>query len=102
MRAVVAARRPGLVDSVRDRDTGILVPYGDAPAFARAALDLLRDAAMREAYAARARIWAASFKWEDAVVQTEGVLRRAIAASGARPAASANSRSRLGPGPPRT
>ncbi len=82
---VVAARRPGLVDSVRDRDTGILVPYGDAAAFAAAALELLRDDAMRAAYAARARVWAASFKWEDAAVQTERVLRMAIAAFGGPP-----------------
>src|SRR5262249_43785087 len=45
---VVASRRPGLVDSVRDGETGVLVPYSDAAAFAAAALALLRDPARRD------------------------------------------------------
>jgi glycosyltransferase involved in cell wall biosynthesis len=60
----VAANSPGLRDSVVDRETGILVPYGDAPAMAEAALSLLRDpqrlAAMGERAARRAR----SFDWD--------------------------------------
>jgi len=82
---VVASRRPGLVDSVRDRDTGILVPYGDAAAFAAAALELLRDPELRAAYAARARAWAQSFTWDDAALQTERVLERALASRGGAP-----------------
>jgi glycosyltransferase involved in cell wall biosynthesis len=82
---VVASRRPGLVDSVRDRDTGILVPYGDAAAFAAAALELLRDPELRAAYAARARAWAQNFTWDDAALQTERVLERALASRGGVP-----------------
>ena len=81
---VVASRRPGLVDSVRDRETGILVPYGDAEAFAAAALELLRDPALHAAYAARARAWARGFTWDDAALQTEQVLERVLAQSRGR------------------
>lgn len=79
---VVASRRPGLVDSVRDGETGTLVPYGDARAFARAALEFLCDEERRAAYAERARAWARRFTWEDAALQTERILRQAVEASG--------------------
>jgi hypothetical protein len=80
---VVASRRPGLVDSVVHAETGWLVPYGDARAFAAAALDFLRDPAKRAAYGERARDWARRFTWEDAAVQTERVLLRAVGGSAA-------------------
>jgi len=75
---VVASRRPGLVDSVRDGETGRLVPYGDAAAFAAAALELLADPALRERYAEHARAWAQRFTWDEAAIQTERVLRQAV------------------------
>lgn len=86
---VVASRRPGLVDSVRDRQTGILVPYGDDRAFAAAALELLQDESRRAAYGARAREWARGFTWDEAALQTEQVLRRAVAAAGGDPSGDA-------------
>lgn len=43
---VIASDRPGLRDSVRDGETGFLVPYGNEEAFARKALMLLRDGDM--------------------------------------------------------
>ena len=75
---VVASRVPGLVDSVRDGETGVLVPYGDARGFAHAALGLLRDAERREQLGAQARDWARRFTWEEAALQTERVLQRAV------------------------
>jgi len=75
---VVASRRPGLVDSVRDGETGTLVPYGDADAFATAALAFLQDPARRDLFGRRARAWARRFTWEEAVLQTETVLLRAV------------------------
>jgi glycosyltransferase involved in cell wall biosynthesis len=44
---VVASRSPGLVESVRDGETGILVPHGDAAAIAEAVVRLLTDRALR-------------------------------------------------------
>jgi len=75
---VVASRRPGLVDSVRDGETGTLVPYGDASAFATAALAFLQDPARRELYGQRARAWARRFTWEEAALQTERALASAV------------------------
>jgi glycosyltransferase involved in cell wall biosynthesis len=75
---VVASRRPGLVDSVREGETGRLVPYGDAAAFAAAALEFLRDPALRERFASRARDWARRFTWDEAALQTERVLVQAV------------------------
>ena len=77
---VVASRRPGLVDSVLHGETGLLVPYGDAAAFAAAALELWRDPERRAVMAAQARDWARRFTWEDAALQTESVLMRAVGA----------------------
>ena len=67
---VVASDRPGLMDSVRDGETGLLVPYGDADAMADAALMLLRDRALWSACSAEARVWAATFTWERCVTES--------------------------------
>lgn len=75
---VVASRRPGLVDSVRDGETGRLVPYGDARAMAAAAVDLVRDPQQWSAFGARAREWARRFTWDDAALQTERILLQAV------------------------
>jgi glycosyltransferase involved in cell wall biosynthesis len=75
---VVASRAPGLVDSVRHGETGTLVPYGDAAAFAAAALHLLENEAERQRYATRAQAWARTFDWNDAALQTEQILRRTV------------------------
>jgi len=61
---VVASDRPGLRDSVRDGETGLLVPYGDPPAFAAAALRLLRDPELWRQQSAAARVWAGGFSWD--------------------------------------
>jgi len=61
---VVASDRPGLRDSVRDGETGRLVPYGDDKAMADAALELLCDPDRWSAYSDAARAWAATFDWD--------------------------------------
>jgi len=47
-RAVVATRGGGVPEIVRDRETGLLVPMGDAEALAQGMLELLQDSALRE------------------------------------------------------
>ncbi len=64
---VVASARPGLRDSVRDGETGFLVPYGDDRAFADKALKLLRDPKLFAAQSEAARQWAATFSWQRCV-----------------------------------
>ncbi len=61
---VVASDRPGLRDSVRDGETGFLVPYGRPEAFAAAALRVLGDAELWRRQQEAARRWAAGFTWE--------------------------------------
>jgi glycosyltransferase involved in cell wall biosynthesis len=62
----VAAAVPGLRDSVRDGETGILVPPRDPRALAAALDRVLRDGALRARLAGGALAWAARFRWEDA------------------------------------
>jgi len=54
-RAVIASDVAGVSLAVRDSDTGILVPEGDAPALATALAALLRDPERRAALGAAAR-----------------------------------------------
>ncbi len=61
---VVASARPGLQDSVRDGETGFLVPYGDDRAFADKALLLLNDPDLLASQSRAAKKWAATFSWQ--------------------------------------
>lgn len=81
---VVATDAPGLRDSVRDGETGVLVPYGDAQAMADHALLLLRDREYLERMATGARAWAATFDWDRCVDESLELMKR-VAAQGARP-----------------
>ncbi|MBI1798715.1 MAG: glycosyltransferase family 4 protein [Candidatus Eisenbacteria bacterium] len=63
--AVVAAASPGLKDSVRDRVTGLLVPYDDDARLAEALLRVIDDSRLRESLAAEGVKWAARFTWPD-------------------------------------
>lgn len=61
--AVVAADSPGLRDSVRRDETGLLVPFGDDAALTAALRRVIEDAALRERLAANGRAWSARFDW---------------------------------------
>jgi glycosyltransferase involved in cell wall biosynthesis len=74
---VVAADVPGLRDSVRDGETGLLVPPRDARALARALGRVLDDTSLRARLAAGAVAWAANFRWETAATQVGEALDRA-------------------------
>jgi len=63
--AVVAADSPGLRDSVRRDETGLLVPYGDDAALAGALARVLRDAPLRARLEDAGERWAARFTWEE-------------------------------------
>lgn len=71
---VVASNSPGLRESVRDGETGILVPHGDVPAMARAFTRLLGDRVRIERMGMHARAFAATFTWERAADETEAHL----------------------------
>jgi glycosyltransferase involved in cell wall biosynthesis len=82
----VASDSPGLRDSVRDGETGLLVPHGDAAALADALGRLLDGAALRHRLGEQARNFAVHLSWDRAADRTEAHLQ-AVAASarGRRP-----------------
>ena len=73
----VAADAPGLRESVRHGETGLLVPYGDAAALADALGAFAGDPARVETLGAAARRFAEGFSWERAAERTEAHLERA-------------------------
>src|SRR5205823_2817531 len=82
--AVVASRSPGLVDSVRDGETGLLVPHGDVAALAAAIEGVLADPALRARLELEGRRWAAGFTWERCAEEAYAVLEGTLGAALAR------------------
>ena len=76
--AVVASRSPGLVDSVKDGVTGLLVPHGDPAALAAAIGRVLDDGALRARLEAEGGAWAATFTWERCADEAHEVLEAAL------------------------
>jgi glycosyltransferase involved in cell wall biosynthesis len=73
---VVASNSPGIRESVRDGETGFLVPHGDTRAMGAAMRRLADSRELVERFGATARTFAESFTWERAADETEGHLRR--------------------------
>lgn len=82
---VVATRVPGLQDSVRDGENGLLVPRGDASVLAAALARVLGEPGLRADLAAGALRWAARFRW-DAVAAAFAEVVHAVAARKPLPA----------------
>jgi glycosyltransferase involved in cell wall biosynthesis len=82
---VVASDAPGLRDSVRDGETGFLVPYGDDAAMAAAALRHLTEPELWRAHHEAALRWSAGFSWERCAEQSLALFAR-VAREGGRPA----------------
>lgn len=74
---VVGSDRPGLRDSIRDGETGFLVPYGDADAFAQKTIDLLADRARWRRMSEASLAWAQSLTWEKTADEMERAFERA-------------------------
>ena len=68
---VVASNSPGIRESVRDAETGFLVPHGDTRAMAAAMLQLANDPLLVSGLGVRARAFAETFTWERAAEETE-------------------------------
>ena len=73
---VLAYRRPGLRDSIRDGETGWLIEDEEelGPAVLRA-LALLSDDAVADAMGNRARQWASLFSWDGMASQILSLIR---------------------------
>jgi glycosyltransferase involved in cell wall biosynthesis len=76
----VAADNSALRESVRDGETGFLVPTGDAAAFADALARIAGDGELRERLARGARAFAQTFSWERAAQETLNHLDGAVIA----------------------
>jgi phosphatidylinositol alpha 1,6-mannosyltransferase len=74
---VVAVRRGGVLDSVRDQETGLLGPPGDSDTFARHLERLVEDAALRSRMGAAGRAEALRRGWPDILAGVEAVYRDA-------------------------
>jgi len=78
---VVASNSPGLRESVRDGETGYLVPHGDVGAMAARLEALAADPALVTRLGGRGRAFAASFTWERAVRETAAHLAEVVGGS---------------------
>jgi glycosyltransferase involved in cell wall biosynthesis len=77
---VVASNSPGIRESVRDGETGYLVPHGDTTAMAAAMTRLAENASLVEKLGAQARVFSTGFTWERAALETEQHLMRVVGA----------------------
>ncbi|UCF39960.1 MAG: glycosyltransferase family 4 protein [Gemmatimonadota bacterium] len=74
----IASNSPGLRESVRDGETGILVPHDDPEALAAALLRLSDDVGEVETFGRAARRFATELSWDGAAEQTEAHLLETV------------------------
>ena len=79
---VVASNSPGIRESVRDGETGFLVPHGDIEALAAAFRRLSASRDLVTTMGAKARAFAETFTWERAAGETEAHLKGVIQRGG--------------------
>jgi glycosyltransferase involved in cell wall biosynthesis len=77
--ATVASDSAGLRDSVRDGETGFLVPHADTAVLADRLRRLLQDPALRDRLGESARRFAEQFTWERSADMTETHLAAVLA-----------------------
>jgi glycosyltransferase involved in cell wall biosynthesis len=80
---VVASNSPGIRESVRDGETGYLVPHGDTAAMAAALDRVAGSRQLVEELGRSARAFAETFTWERAAEETEAHLERVVASPSA-------------------
>jgi glycosyltransferase involved in cell wall biosynthesis len=80
---VVASNSPGIRESVRDGETGYLVPHGDISAMAAAMDRVATSRDLVERFGRAARVFAETFTWERAADETAAHLGRVVAAPSA-------------------
>lgn len=74
---VVASDSDGLRDSVRDGETGMLVPHGDPEALADALQAILQDDPLRERLSKAGLAWARGFTWDRTAAEVIEAMREA-------------------------
>jgi len=81
--AVLAFDYAAAAQMIQPGDSGVLVPFGDTAEFVRAAVQLARSAARRQALGRSARQRALAQDWDDIIARFEGVLSQAMRAQAA-------------------
>ena len=76
---VVASDSPGIRESVRDGETGMLVPHGDVAAMGRAMARISADRALVDSFGLAGRRFATTFTWERAARETLAHLEEVVA-----------------------
>lgn len=79
----IAYNVPGLRDSIRDGETGLLVPAGKVDELAGAISRVLKDAGLRERLSQNALAWASRFNWDNSAEDFARVIGEV--ADGGRP-----------------
>jgi glycosyltransferase involved in cell wall biosynthesis len=73
----VASNSPGLRESVRNGETGFLVPHGDLEALHDRLRELLTDDALWSRFSQAGLVWAARFNWDTMAEETLALIRKA-------------------------
>jgi glycosyltransferase involved in cell wall biosynthesis len=76
--AVLAARVPGLRDSVDEGNSGLLFEFGNVEQFAESAVKMLTDEGYRRGLEMGGLRWAANFSWDKTARATEDILKRIV------------------------
>lgn len=75
---VVASDVPGLRETVRDKETGLLYPFGDIDALTCKIVSLLESPDLRNRMGRRASAWASRRSWDTAADQAEDLIDRTL------------------------
>ncbi len=75
---VIAANVPGLKDSVKDGETGLLYDYGDIDQLAGKICTVLTDQPLRIRLQEAALKWAETFNWDSAAAKFEKIIKRVL------------------------
>ncbi|MBI5504744.1 MAG: glycosyltransferase family 4 protein [Deltaproteobacteria bacterium] len=86
----VASNVPGLRDSVRDGESGLLFEYGDCAGLARAVIRVLTDKQLSAHLARSGKAWGERFSWDRVADDTLTLMEEAIAPTGRTPALTAS------------
>jgi glycosyltransferase involved in cell wall biosynthesis len=81
---------PGIRDSIRSQQTGLLVAPGDPGALGNGALELVKASTQYAALCSRAIKWSTQFSWQATATQLMLIMEAAVAPSDSEAIASCN------------